>query len=88
MIQIRCPICGIRDHSEFAYGGDAAPARPASDAEEAAWVEYVYSRENPRGPHRELWHHAFGCRSWIVVQRDTLTHEISGTQLASQRSGR
>ncbi|NBQ83840.1 MAG: sarcosine oxidase subunit delta, partial [Alphaproteobacteria bacterium] len=23
MIRIDCPFCGLRDHSEFSYGGDA-----------------------------------------------------------------
>ena len=25
---------------------------------------------------REYWHHGGGCRAWLVVDRDTLTHEI------------
>ncbi len=84
MMQIRCPVCGVRDHAEFAYGGDATVARPADDADSAAWRDYVYIWDNPRGPHRELWHHAQGCRSWIVVHRDTLTHEILDTRLPSR----
>jgi heterotetrameric sarcosine oxidase delta subunit len=84
MLQIRCPVCGVRDHAEFNYGGDAKIKPPALDASEAAWSDYVYLRDNPRGPHEELWHHALGCRAWIVVRRDTLTHEILGTRLPSR----
>ena len=29
MIRIPCPYCGVRDHSEFRYGGDAGKPRPA-----------------------------------------------------------
>src|SRR5207237_3645663 len=69
MLLIPCPWCGARNQVEFTYGGDATLRRPAPDAPEAAWVEYVYMRDNPRGPHAELWLHAAGCRRWIVVRR-------------------
>ncbi len=81
MLLIKCPWCGERDQREFTYGGDAkaARSRPAADAPLAAWYEYVYLRDNPRGPHTELWHHTASCRRWIEVVRDTLTHDISAT---------
>ncbi len=80
MLRIPCPWCGVRDHSEFAYGGDATLRRPDPESgSAAAWFDYVYLRDNPRGPHRELWHHERGCRRWIVVERDTMTHEIAGS---------
>lgn len=81
MLIIHCPHCGPRDHTEFSYGGDAGARRPANDADTAAWVDFVYIRDNPRGPHDELWHHVQGCRAWIVVRRDTVTHAITGTRL-------
>ncbi len=40
------------------------------------WHAYVYLRDNPAGPHRELWQHVAGCRAWLVVTRDTRTHEV------------
>ncbi len=76
MMLIPCPWCGPRSQLEFTYGGDATLRRPAADAPEAAWAEYVYLRENPCGPHDELWYHGAGCRSWLRVRRDTRTHEI------------
>jgi len=76
MMLIPCPWCGPRNQTEFTYGGDATVRRPAPDAPEAAWVDYVYLRDNPCGPLDELWHHAAGCRSWITVRRNTRTHEI------------
>lgn len=78
---IPCPYCGPREHTEFTYGGDATVKRPAygATAPLETWIEHVYLRDNPRGPHRELWHHAAGCRSWIEVRRDTLTHEITAS---------
>ena len=32
--------------------------------------------EKSIGKHLELWQHISGCRQWIKVERDTLTHEI------------
>ena len=79
MLLIPCPCCGLRAQIEFTYGGDATIKLPEADASEAAWAEYVYLRDNPAGPHDELWHHSAGCRQWIRVRRDTLTHEILGS---------
>jgi sarcosine oxidase, subunit delta len=73
---IPCPFCGPRAEIEFVYGcvADAA-AGPAnlSDHEE---LDRIFIRQNPRGAEVELWQHASGCRSWIKIARNTLTHEI------------
>ena len=80
-MRIPCPYCGLRSNEEFVYHGDATLHRPdvsdtsAADAERAAY-EYVYLRENPAGRHRELWFHAAGCHAWLIVERDTRTHQI------------
>lgn len=73
---ITCPFCGPRDAAEFTYRGDAAPVRPAADAGEAAFFDYVYLRDNPAGPFREHWFHRAGCHGWVTVVRDTRTHAI------------
>lgn len=81
------PILGPRDSSEFVYLGDAAMiARPDGMAADALgkFVEYGYLRDNPAGLHRELWFHEQGDRSWLVVTRDTLTHDIVKVELASK----
>ena len=82
MLRIPCPYCGPRDHSEFTYEGDASVTYPPLDAPEEDWFEAVFLRENPRGGLSELWHHVQGCRSHLIVERDTLTHEIKGTRFA------
>jgi len=81
-MRIPCPHCGSRSSEEFAYLGDATPDRPADDAPEADWFAFVYLRDNPAGPLHELWHHVLGCRSWIVIERDTVTHEVRGSVTA------
>lgn len=80
------PLLGLRDAQEFSYLGDASLLlRPDGMAENAAetFFPYVYLRENPAGLHRELWFHEQGDRSWLVVTRNTVTHEILGAELAS-----
>ena len=79
---IPCPVCGPRDHAEFTYWGDATVVRPdLADTDSSHWAAYVYDRENPRGPHSEYWHHVHGCRLWMMVGRDTLTHEVADARL-------
>jgi sarcosine oxidase subunit delta len=77
-MRIQCPYCGERDLSEFAYHGDATIRRPDPESPDADlnFYEALYLRDNPAGPHQELWYHAGGCRSWLRVTRDTCTHEI------------
>ncbi len=82
MIRIPCPFCGERDHSEFTYGGDASIEYPPLDAPPEQWLRAVFERENVRGMQAETWHHANGCRLWLVVERDTLTHEIRSVRPA------
>ncbi|MEW2915146.1 sarcosine oxidase subunit delta [Leisingera sp. JC11] len=84
-MRIPCPLCGDRPLEEFVYRGDATLTRPAADAPMEAWVDYVYLRDNPKGPHREHWRHAQGCGSWLIVDRNTVTHEI--TQAIQARPG-
>lgn len=76
-MRIDCPICGARDRREFSYKGDAKDLhRPSREAGADAWDDYLHTRENPCGPARELWHHGDGCGAWLIVTRNTLTHEM------------
>jgi sarcosine oxidase subunit delta len=84
-MRLTCPLCGPRDLREFTYRGDATLlARPAADADAEAFHAYAHLRDNPAGLHRELWHHADGCRAWLVVERDTVTHAVGATALTRE----
>ena len=85
-MRIQCPFCGERDSGEFVYLGDANSQRPHANGHEAQsqFIEAVYLRDNPAGPHEELWYHVLGCRSWLRVTRDTRTHEILAVDFAKQ----
>lgn len=76
MMLLRCPWCGPRDESEFVCGGATHIVRPAFEASDAQWAEYLFFRDNPKGLHRERWRHAFGCGQWFNVARHTVTHEV------------
>ena len=88
-MRIECCYCGVRSSEEFSYLGDATLRRPENldgkteaDAARQRWHDYVYLRDNPAGPHRELWQHVSGCRAWLVVTRNTRTHEIVRVEAA------
>lgn len=82
-MRISCPLCGERALEEFTYRGDATKQRP-TDNDMDKWVDYVFIRDNPKGPHKEHWYHFAGCGSWLEVERNTLTHEILNIQLTSE----
>ncbi len=87
-MRLTCPLCGERDIREFSYRGAAvALDRPAPDAGEAAWDDYVHLRENPAGESRDLWHHESGCSAWLVVTRNTVTHAVLKCELAADVKG-
>ena len=90
MLQIHCPYCQeLREEEEFSYCGEAHIQRPKepealSDVE---WGDYLYFRNNPRGPHHEMWYHAAGCRRYFNVTRDTLSYEIRETYCLESAPG-
>jgi len=60
-----CPNCGPREVYEFRYGGELPlPGGKGS---------------NLPGPQRERWYHRFGCRRWLVAERDVRTNEVTRT---------
>lgn len=89
-MRIACPFCGERENGEFTYLGDASPKRPnfAVDSGESpervedAFYDYVYLRDNVAGFMREYWYHGGGCRSWLIAERNTVTHEFRSVTAA------
>jgi heterotetrameric sarcosine oxidase delta subunit len=82
---INHPYLGPRDANEFVYKGDAEllnrPDWKGTGMGHKGFHDYLYLRKNPAGLHKELWYHEQGDRSWLVVTRNTLTHEISKVEL-------
>ena len=87
-MRIPCPICGERDRREFYYVGDAKIInRPSPDASEDLWNDYLHNRENPAGVTKDLWFHESGCNSWLIVTRNTVTHEVESAELTVDWKG-
>ena len=83
-MRITCPHCGTRDRREFTYQGHALFAdRPAPDAGEAAWDDYLHNRDNPAGDTEDLWYHD-PCGAWIKVRRNTVTHAVTDSRLVAK----
>lgn len=83
------PLLGPRDASEFVYLGDASlmeRPNPKSENAQSEFYNYLYLRDNPAGEHKELWFHEQGDRSWLIVTRNTVTHEITKVELARPMS--
>ncbi len=80
MLLIRCPHCGPRAGAEFAFERPEEAIVPLDATPEAA-AQHLFTRDNPRGRSSELWRHAYGCRAWLRVERDTATHAIAATAL-------
>ena len=87
MLRIPCPYCGVRDFTEFVYGGDASNQIPdLADSNIDHWTEYAMFRDNPKASHAEYWHHRSGCGQWLRVVRDTVTHAIDSVARAREHS--
>lgn len=77
---LQCPHCGVREVTDFGYGGELSP-RPRSRPTERELNAYNYFRENVAGVQREWWYHRSGCRAWFVAERDTRSNEVLSTAL-------
>jgi heterotetrameric sarcosine oxidase delta subunit len=53
----------------------AYPEDP-SDLSDEEWADYLFFRDNPKGPFAERWSHSGGCRRWFNAVRDTGTHQF------------
>ena len=67
-------VCATRANS--AAEAPRTCARPELDQSDAAWGEYLFFRDNPKGVHLERWRHTYGCGQWFNLARNTVTHEI------------
>jgi sarcosine oxidase subunit delta len=81
MLLINCPYCGTRPELEFVYGGQAHVPRPQDPAAVGAqdWADYLYMRDNTRGPHAERWRHTHGCGRFFNALRDTRSDRFLAT---------
>ncbi len=74
-LKIPCPNCGLREYTEFTFGGELRPLEASDPDEDFARVTL---RENAAGLQEERWYHLYGCRRWLTLRRDTVTNRIGG----------
>jgi sarcosine oxidase, subunit delta len=82
---MRCPLNGLRNISEFVYGGEVVEP-PTPDAPASAWAEHVFLHDNGAGVTREWWQHA-PTSYWFIAERDLRTDEVLRTYPASELFG-
>jgi heterotetrameric sarcosine oxidase delta subunit len=79
MMLIKCPHCGLRAQSEYIFERTVDSVVTLDAAPEAAMAT-LFTRNNPRGVDDEIWRHTYGCRAWMVVTHNRVTHEITATR--------
>lgn len=85
-MRIPCPLCGSRDRREFYYyGSEDYLNRPTDQGSIEELDNHLFLRANPAGITRDLWYHETGCTSWLIVTRNTITHEVLGSELVADR---
>ena len=75
MMLIACPHCGPRAQAEFAYERTRDSIVTIAMAPDVAMTT-LFERTNQRGVDDELWRHSHGCRRFILLRRNRVTHEI------------
>jgi sarcosine oxidase, subunit delta len=65
------PLFGLRDASEFVWGGEwKAPL--AEGASDRAYAESLFLEDDVAGVAREWWYHVPSA-TWFLAERDTTT---------------
>ena len=74
---LNCPNCGLRDSTEFRYGGELLPPAPPGA---------VAPDSNLAGNQRERWYHRLGCRRWLMAERNVQTNLVVQTRWLEEES--
>lgn len=75
---LRCPLNGLRNISEFTYGGEYHPMPDHHNTSARGWVEYVFFHDNTAGVVIEWWCHT-PSSFWFLAERNTITDEVLRT---------
>lgn len=73
-----CPLNGLRNISEFVYGGELKDMPDPSQCSDSEWADYVFFSDNTAGIVTEWWMHA-ASSYWFLAERHTVTDEIIRT---------
>ena len=83
MKQMPCPLNGLRNISEFSYGGEFHLMPDPNQTDDVDWAKYIFYHDNQRGVVKEWWCHS-ATSYWFIAERDTSTDEIIKSYDASE----
>ena len=75
---LRCPLNGLRNISEFLYGGEVHPLTDPSHHGARAWAEQVFFDDNAAGLVLEWWCHR-PTSYWFIAERHNASDDILRT---------
>ena len=67
MKRMQCPLNGLRNISEFVYGGQVTPMPDPATCSDEQWAHYVFYDNNDVGVVREWWLHA-PSGYWFIAE--------------------
>jgi sarcosine oxidase, subunit delta len=83
MKQLRCPLNGLRNISEFVWLGEVKDMPNPDTCSDREWSEYVFLENNIAGVVEEWWVHT-PSNMFFIAQRNTLTDEVLETMTWDQ----
>lgn len=78
MKQMHCPLNGVRNISEFIYGGEVEFMPDLDKTNSKEWGKYIYYHKNQAGVVKEWWCHS-ASSYWFIAERNTISDEIIKT---------
>ncbi|WP_180114087.1 sarcosine oxidase subunit delta [Acinetobacter sp. YH12063] len=78
MKMMNCPLNGLRNISEFTYGGELKTMPDQNTCTNEEWADYVFNKSNIAGVVLEWWMHS-PSSYWFIAERHTVTDEIIRT---------
>ena len=83
MKMMPCPVNGLRNISEFLYGGEVKDMPDPISGSDREWSEYIFIENNINGIVKEWWMH-IPTSTWFIAERCTTTDEVKNTFLPSE----
>ncbi|MCJ8339433.1 MAG: sarcosine oxidase subunit delta [Pseudomonadales bacterium] len=84
MKMINCPLNGLRNSSEFVYGGEVKDMPDHRNCSDREWAEYIFFHDNAVAVVTEWWLHA-PSSYWFIGERHTASDEFLRTYDPSER---
>ncbi|MEO0367904.1 MAG: sarcosine oxidase subunit delta [Pseudomonadota bacterium] len=75
---LRCPLNGVRNITEFTYGGEYHDMPEPLAVSSEDWAEYVFFHDNKAGDVYEWWCHT-ASSFWFIAHRNTISDQVIET---------